>query len=307
MGADAAAIIPQSMDIEFHQVSGFSDKPFEGLAKYLDASVSKIIIGQTMTADDGSSKAQAAIHDKVRVDIKEDDASDLAHTLNLMLVRPWVELNFGPRPRNRYPQIIMPVMEREDLTVYSRSIGELVDRGLGIEQSEVRDRIGHREPAAGARLMVPKGAGASQRETPDKPARPRKDEPSEDDEPEPDGSTAAAAVDGDSQTARFRLDPAMCPGCGTQAVMLAAERMDDPEPDVLDRIVDEETARFERVMDPVRDALEQAFADARDFEDLDRRLVQLAAVLPVEQLARRIAVMNLKALGLGLSGADLDA
>jgi hypothetical protein len=70
--------------------------------------------------------------------------------------------------------------------------------------------------------------------------------------------------------------------------------------------VAEELEKFERVMDPVRDALEAAFAAARDFEDLDRRLVALAATLPVDQLARRIAVMNLKARGLGEAGAALD-
>jgi phage gp29-like protein len=163
MGADAAAIIPEAMSIEFQQVGGFSDKPFESMANYIDKQVSKVIIGQTMTADDGASKAQAAIHDKVRVDIKEDDAADLAHTLNEQLVRPWVNLNYGPRPRNRYPQIDFPVMEREDLAAYSRALGDLVDRGLAIEQAEVRDRIGHREPAKGARLLSPKGGGGAAR------------------------------------------------------------------------------------------------------------------------------------------------
>jgi phage gp29-like protein len=298
MGSDAAAIIPESMNIEFQQVSGFSEKPFEGFSAYLDKQVSKIIIGQTMTADDGASKAQAAVHDKVRVDIKEDDASDLAHTLNAMLIKPWVDLNFGPQPRNRYPQIVFPVMEREDMVAYSRSVGELVDRGLEVEQAEVRDRIGHREPAKGAKLLRPKGNGGSPREPSDRPAKTGDDTSSEEDEP-------AAG------TRRYRLDPARCPGCGTEQVArFSAEVVSAPEaaPDLLDVMVEEELARFERVMDPVRDALEQAFSEARSYEDLDQKLEALAlsGTLPMDALAKHMAILNLKAFGLGRSGTDID-
>jgi phage gp29-like protein len=308
MGADAAAIIPESMAIEFQQVSGFSDKPFEGFAGYLDKQVSKVILGQTMTADDGSSKAQAAVHDKVRVDIKEDDAADLAHTINQHLMRPWVDINYGPRPRNRYPQLVFPVMEREDLQIYGRAIGELVDRGLEIEQAEVLDRIGHRLPAKGAAILRAKGAPGAGREAGDKPEKPPGggDGDDEDGGDEDSGQTAAAA-------GRWRLDPRSCPGCGAAApagLAAAGPSAQDPaaqEPaDELDRLVDEELGRFERVMEPVRDALEQAFAQASDFEDLDRRLAALAASLPVGELARRMAAMNLKALGLGRAGSDID-
>ena len=122
LGSDAAAIIPQGMTIDFVEVKGFSEKPFEGMSKYIDAQVSKAVIGQTMTADDGASRAQSVTHDKVRTDIKEDDAVAIAVTLNRDLIRPWIDLNFGPRPRNAYPTLVLPVMEREDLAAYAKAI-----------------------------------------------------------------------------------------------------------------------------------------------------------------------------------------
>jgi hypothetical protein len=72
-------------------------------------------------------------------------------------------------------------------------------------------------------------------------------------------------------------------------------------------LVEAEAERFERVMDPVRDALEEAFAAASDFEDLDRRLVALGASLPIDRLADRLAIAQLIARGLGQAGVDLDA
>lgn len=283
LGRDAAAIIPRDMDIEFVEVKGFSEKPFESFSAYLDKQLSKVIIGQTMTADDGSSKAQAAIHDKVRIDIKEDDARDMAVTLNRDLIRPWVDLNYGPRPRNRYPLLVFPVMEREDLAAYAKAIGELVDRGLELEVAEVRDRIGHREPAQGAQLMRPKTLSA-----------PR--EPSGRREAKPAGGDDDAEDEPDRAQNRYRLSHA-CPVCGPAPALNAAE-MDEG-----DRLVDEALGEWEEVMDPVRKALEKAFQEATDFDDLDRRLAALAADIPVDEMARHLAILGMKGRGNGAASA----
>lgn len=54
---DAAAIVPQGMDVEFHKVEGsHGSAVFGELLDYVDRQVSKIVVGQTMTADDGSSR-----------------------------------------------------------------------------------------------------------------------------------------------------------------------------------------------------------------------------------------------------------
>lgn len=277
LGSDAAAIIPADMSIEFVETKGFSEKPFESLAAYLDKAISKVVIGQTMTADDGSSKAQAAVHDKVRVDIKEDDAVAVAVAFNRDVIRPWVDLNYGTPPSGRYPVLILPVMEREDLVAYARALGDLVDRGLDVEASEVRDRIGHREPAKSARLLIPRrSAGASDPQPPD---------------PTPSTNSAPSP---------YRLDPRRaCLSCGTTET-LSAEN--DPNAEI-NALVDAEMARFEEVMDPLRIAIEKAFRAARDYDDLDARLTAIAAALPIDALAARLTISALKSWGLGRSGA----
>ncbi|MBK9080187.1 MAG: DUF935 family protein [Hyphomicrobium sp.] len=51
------------MSIEFAEVKGGNtrDPVFSGFAQYLDAQVSKLVLGQTMTTDNGSSMAQAKV------------------------------------------------------------------------------------------------------------------------------------------------------------------------------------------------------------------------------------------------------
>jgi len=157
IGTDAAAIIPESMQIEFINAmkSGgtASEIIFESLSNWLDRQVSKGVLGQTMTTDDGSSLAQAKVHDNVRGDIVISDAVQLSATLRRDLVKPLVDLNFGPRKRNEYPVVRLVIEEPEDLESLSKSLPPFIDRGLPVEVSVILDKFGLTEPADDAVLL----------------------------------------------------------------------------------------------------------------------------------------------------------
>ena len=155
LGTDAAAVLPDSMQIEFTEAgnrTGGADL-FERLAVYLDKQVSKAVLGQTMTADDGSSRAQAEVHDAVRGDILRSDARQLANTLNRDLVRPFIDLNYGPR--EKYPRLLLPVNEPEDIKALTAALEKLTPLGLRVEASVIRDKLGLPDPAEGAELLGP--------------------------------------------------------------------------------------------------------------------------------------------------------
>ncbi len=100
LSSDAAAIIPKEMEIEFIEAAGGSGNAvFAAKAEYLDRQISKGVLGQTMTTDDGSSFSQARIHENVRHDIARADARQLALTANRDLIVPFVEINFGRQER----------------------------------------------------------------------------------------------------------------------------------------------------------------------------------------------------------------
>lgn len=283
LGADAAAIIPLGMEIELVETKGFSEKPFEGLAVYVDKALSKAIIGQTMSADEGASGglAQAKVHDQVRGDIKHADARQLAVPLNRDIVRPFVDFNFGPQ--ERYPTVVLPVVEEEDIKILAEAIERLVDRGLEIEVAEVRDRVGFKEPKAGAKLMHPRQASAA-------PA-------GQDPKPEP-GQDPAPPLPKASQ---HRLDPRCCPGCGTTHRALNAV---DPLADERDAIAAAGAADWERVVDPVLAAIQAAAAACSTYAEFEAALNRLQATLPTDALARSLAIAGMKARGLGDIGQD---
>lgn len=280
LGADAAAIIPKDMEIEFVETKGFSEKPFEGFAVYLDKALSKAIIGQTMTADAGTSGslAQAKVHENVRTDIKKADGRQLEGTLDRDLVRPFVDINFGPRAA--YPKLRFPISEPEDIKTISEALKNLVPLGLKVQMSEVRDRIGFTDPEDGAELMggqkqAPQGTGAGARKP---------------------------ALDPGNEPALNRPHMSGCPCCGAPAKAFNAAGL-DPE-DEEDQLVAAALEEWEPDMAPIIEAVTDAARTARSYEEFEAALNRLAGDLPVDHLARRVALATMKARGLGEVSGD---
>lgn len=146
LGTDAAAVMPQNMTVDFiESKNSGSTTLFKDLAEYLDAQLSKGILGQTATTQGtpgklGGDEAQSQVRD----DIRDDDAEQLAETLNRDLVRPFIDLNFGAQ--ESYPQLQLHIAEPEDITALTTALKDLVPLGLKVEQSVIRDRIGLPDP-----------------------------------------------------------------------------------------------------------------------------------------------------------------
>lgn len=147
LGSDAAAVIPQSMMIDFVEsakTTGGQDL-FQKLADWLDTQVSKGILGQTATTQGTPGKlGNEEAQQEVRHDIRDDDAMQLAATINRDLVKPYIDLNWGER--EEYPELVIYSPDSEDLTVLTSALEKLVPLGLRVEQSVVRDKFGLPDP-----------------------------------------------------------------------------------------------------------------------------------------------------------------
>ncbi len=147
IGTDAAAVLPKSMEIDFENgPSTTSDKLFETFARWTDEQISKAVLGQTMTADSGSSEAQAKVHNEVRHDIAVSDARAVAGTINRDIVRPFVDLNFGVQ--EVYPRLILSVDEPEDVKAKIDGAVSLAGIGVTFKASELRRKLGFSDPEA---------------------------------------------------------------------------------------------------------------------------------------------------------------
>jgi phage gp29-like protein len=157
IGTDAAAIIPESMAIEFVESKGGGQKShemYEKFCAYLDKLLTIGVLGQELTTQlprGAGSRAAAEVHDVVRRDIATDDARRVSSTLNRDLVKPLIDLNRGPR--RRYPLISIGFNERADLTELMAGLGPAIDRGMRVSERWLREQFGVPDPSDGESLL----------------------------------------------------------------------------------------------------------------------------------------------------------
>jgi phage gp29-like protein len=153
LGSDAAAVIPQEMALELIEAGGKSASAdlYLALIDYLDRQVSKAVLGQTMTTDDGSSLSQAKVHAEVRADILRADARSIAATLTRDLIAPIVRLNLGNDAP--LPILTLRVEEPEDMAALADQVVKLSQAGMPIPQWWVRERFGIPEAAEGEPVL----------------------------------------------------------------------------------------------------------------------------------------------------------
>lgn len=259
---DAAAIIPESMQIDFHEVTGSQgEKVFGSLIDYTDDKISLVVLGQTMTSKDGSSYGQAKIHDKVRLDIAQADARQLAQTVNRDLVRWFVSMNFGPQ--TLYPRVEWPITEPEDMAAISSAVATLVPLGLRVSQREMRDKIGLSEPQSDDELLTPPASGGAATGAVPLPTKP---------------TTTPAAVDPTkalkgTKPARLaaHVDGCRCGGCLAVDLMagrsgFSAEAIVDGLDDV-EAVLEDALADWQDISDPLLDPLRDVIEKATSFEE----------------------------------------
>lgn len=281
IASDASAVFPKSMDVEFIKgdTSGGTDL-FERLCQYLDQQVSKAVLGQTATTDSvtgglGSGKE----HGEVREDIQRSDAKLLAATLNRDLIRPMIDLNFGPQ--KRYPRLKIGNAEAWDPGKMMPAVKTFVELGGKVGMTVIADKLGLPEPddeeellsapaTAPAIVTAPEGApgpvGAPR--LPASPAQPAKD--------------ASQAL----------LKP-------LKAALALAARSVAADQDPIDKFVADELSGWEAVIDPILAPIEATLAACSTVEEARDKLVLSIAGMDPKALADLLAKANFSARLLG--------
>jgi phage gp29-like protein len=145
IGHNAAGIIPQEMMIEFKEAaSGSGHNPHLSQIDYMERSISKAILGGTLTSQaDGKSSTHALgnVHNEVRHDLMVSDARQLEATFTRDLIYPIVALNKGITDIRRLPRLKFETREPADMKLYSEAVPPLVAMGMPIPVSWAREKL----------------------------------------------------------------------------------------------------------------------------------------------------------------------
>lgn len=86
MGSMAYGVFQEGETIEFlESTKGDAFNVYLKLLEYCDKQISKVIVGQTMTTDNGSSRSQGEVHERIANNITESDKRYMAFVVNRLL------------------------------------------------------------------------------------------------------------------------------------------------------------------------------------------------------------------------------
>jgi len=143
IGHNAGGIIPDSMQIDFiNAASSASGDPFKLMVDWCEATQSKVILGNALSTMDskGGSQALGTVHNEVRLDIRNNDARQLASSLTRDLVYPVAMLN-SLFAEERCPKWKFDTQETDDLALYADALPKLAQSGAQIPISYVHDKL----------------------------------------------------------------------------------------------------------------------------------------------------------------------
>lgn len=159
LGSDAAGIFSKAVELEVIQANqGSPAPPFQAICEFMNREISKAWLGQTLTTDTGGQTgtfSTAEIHNRVRLDLREDDIRKEGRTIRRDVLRPLVELKFGrgtPVPYFRR-KLDRPRDLRELADVVSAAVNSL---GMRVPTRWAHETLGIPEAAAGETVLSKK-------------------------------------------------------------------------------------------------------------------------------------------------------
>nr|WP_288668886.1 DUF935 family protein [uncultured Haemophilus sp.] len=281
IGHNAAGIMPESMQIELHNVASAGaasgNNPFLQMVDWCEKSIARLILGQTLTSGaDGKSSTNALgnVHNEVRRDLMISDAKQIAQTITQQIILPYLQINIDPNiAPYRVPYFEFDTKEYEDLSVFADAIPKLTGIGVQISESWVRDKLGIPEPQEGELILsTPQGERTDKK------------------------TTALSAVFNHGEGCT----------CGCRSAALSAKNGKKDEQDELDGLIDDAmvNADFNQQLDPMMKQIVGVVMASESYDDAQEKLIALYPDLTSESHQAYLASAVFLADLLGAANAE---
>ena len=153
---ETGLVVPEGVEFELLEAQrGGSAGAYRQLIEFCNAEMSKALVGQTLTSEQGNRGARSLgdVHYRVREDIVRQDASALESLVNSQLIRWIVDLNFEAG-RRLYPQWKLNKPQEDDLALQLDIDEFFAAQQLPLDVAELYARYGRSRPQAAASTEV---------------------------------------------------------------------------------------------------------------------------------------------------------
>jgi phage gp29-like protein len=139
IATDSGVVVPDNIVVELLEAARSGAGDYESMVKAMDSAIAKVILSQTMTTDNGSSRSQAQVHEGVANAVVKSDADLISESFMRGPLQWWVDWNF---PGAKVPRIRRMVEPPEDML--SRAERDNKIAALGYEPTEdyIRETYG---------------------------------------------------------------------------------------------------------------------------------------------------------------------
>lgn len=146
IATDSGFAIPSEMAVELLSAARSGVADFHQLCTYMDSAIAKVVLSQTMTTDNGSSRSQAQVHSGVKMEVTATDADDLTESFTNGPggeggpARWWTDFNYGADVAA--PIVRRHVEEEEDTKTTADTDKILSETGWVRTEESFRDTYG---------------------------------------------------------------------------------------------------------------------------------------------------------------------
>lgn len=139
MSSEGQIVVPDGTDLSFMEsiYSGTAD--YENMKDAMDAAIAKIVLSQTMTTDNGSSRSQSETHKSVRDEVIKSDADLVCESFNRGPVLWLTALNF---PGAAVPRVWRNTEPEEDLNERAERDKKIVEMGYEPTEDYIKEVYG---------------------------------------------------------------------------------------------------------------------------------------------------------------------
>lgn len=137
--SDSGIIIPDGMMIDLLEATRAGTSDNKSFHDTMDAAIAKVILSQTMTTDNGSSRSQGEVHEDVKEEVVKADADLICSSFNNQVALWLTEWNF---PNAVPPRVWRDIEPPEDLDARAERDTKIYNLGFEPTEDYIKETYG---------------------------------------------------------------------------------------------------------------------------------------------------------------------
>lgn len=153
-------MVPKGVVVSLLEAARTGDASYETLVATCNAEISKVVLGQTLTSQQGSvgSLALGEVHNEVRLDLLRYDAEAHSTCVNEQIIQRMVDFNW--LDVETYPRFVISFRPQRDAGSFTTALRGLVDMGAKIPLRYAHEELGIPQAQEGEEILAASAAPA---------------------------------------------------------------------------------------------------------------------------------------------------